>query len=206
MTLYKLRAPRTSPGGRNKTTLRSLALIAAGVIVPGPVARGVAQIALPEATLVQISGPGSAYPTEHISLCYEKVDYPYTPENPGGSEEGSFVARKKATVTLRIIEAHTGMVRAKKVIAVTPGALPSDPCVEYVVPTIVSTASLTASALPTSTPTYIGVVSISGQPLPPSVVTSSLQIFTLGQNGLPANGRFIPPTVTCPANDYPCAY
>jgi hypothetical protein len=223
MSLYKLRTPRTSPGGSNATTTTPqrrilpwrgtvkaqirLTVIAASIIVPGPVARAVAQVAVPEPIFVQLSGPGSAHPTEHVSFCYQKVDYPYTPENRGDNEEGAFVARKKATVTLRIIEAHTGIVRAKKVIAVTPGALPSDPCVEYVVPAVASIASLIGAVPPAATPaSYIGVVSVSGQPLPPSVVTSSLQIFTLGQNGLPSNVRIIPPVVTCPANDYPCVY
>jgi hypothetical protein len=190
-------------GGSMKNWIR-LALIASSMIVPGLVGRGAAQIALPSITFVQVSGPGSAYPTEHLSFCYTRLDYPYTPEDPGGSEEGAFVPRAKATVTLRIVDATTGAEKAKKVLAVTPGALPSDPCVEFVVPAVVSTASVIASVAPASTPVYIGVVSVSSQPLPPSAVSSSLQIFAVGQNGLPTNVRVIPPAVTCPANDFPC--
>jgi hypothetical protein len=198
-----------------KTQTR-LGLIASIIVAPGLLGHAMAQVAaLPNVTLVQITGPGSAYPTEHLSLCYSKLDYPYTPEDPGGTEEGSFVPKEKATVTLRIVDITTGAEKVKNVILLTPGILPSDPCVEFVVPavTTTSTSSVDASiesaattVAPASTPAYVGVVSVSSQPLPPSAVTSSLQIFTPGVNGLPTNVRFIPPAVTCPANDYPCAY
>jgi hypothetical protein len=202
---------RFFPWSRSMKTLIRLALIASSILVPGLLDRALAQIVLPEVTLVQVSGPGSAYPTEHLSFCYSKLDYPYTPENAGGTEEGSFAPKRKATVTLRIVDITTGVEKVKKVILVTPGALPPDPCVEYIVPAVTSTSTASsigsaAAATPASTPAYIGVVSISSGLIPPSAVTSSLQIFTPSANGLPTNVRFIPPAVTCPADGYPCAY
>ncbi|MBV9267685.1 MAG: hypothetical protein JO061_16065, partial [Acidobacteriaceae bacterium] len=168
-------------------------------------------------TLVQVSGPAKAFPTEQVSLCYSSLEYPYVPENRGGSSEsgeGFFLPRKKASVTLRIIRADDHTEVAKKMISVTPGALPGDPCLEYVVPAAIisstgsadsSIAADLVSALP-STAAYIGVVSISAQPLPPSAVSSSMQIFALGPNGLPVNPRVVPPSVTCPADEFPCSY
>ena len=188
-----------------------LALIIACIAVCALHDRAAAQIALPTFTLVQISGPAQAYPTEQLSLCYSSLDYPYVPENSGGSSEsggGSFSPKKAKTVTLRIVDAGSHSEVAKKVISVTPGALPSDPCLEYVVPaaTTTSTGLSAASITLPSTPAYIGVVSVSSQPLPPSAVSSSLQIFALGANGLPVNPRIVPPSVTCPADEYPCSY
>jgi len=188
-----------------------LALIAASVTVCVFQGRAVAQVALPTFTLVQVSGPAQAYPTEQISLCYSALDYPYVPENSGGSSEsggGSFSPKKAKTVTLRIVDAGSHSEVAKKVISVAPGALPGDPCLEYVVPAATTTSSGLSAISVTlpATPAYIGVVSVSSQPLPPSAVSSSLQIFTLGPNGLPVNPRIVPPSVTCPADQYPCSY
>ena len=184
-----------------------LALIASSVICPGLLDRAMAQIAVPNATLVQVTGPAFAFPNEHLSLCFAKLDYPYTPEDPGGATEGSsFIARKKATVTLRIIDSTTGTEKVKKVVTVTPPALPSDPCVEFVVPAVTTTStSVTTAAVITTSPVYIGVVSVSSEPVPPSAVSSSLQIFTPTLTGTPANFRVIPTAVTCPYNEY-CAY
>ena len=190
-----------------------LALIVASIAFCGLLDRAVAQVVIPNVTLVQISGPGHAYPTEILSLCYAKLDYPYTPENRGSSESGgeSFAPKKAAKVTLRIVEMTTGTEVAKNVIFVAPGALPADPCAEYVVPaaTTTSTARSNGSAVtvPASTPAYIGIVSVSSEPVPPSAVTSSFQIYTLGADGLPVSPRVIPPSVTCPADDFvPCSY
>jgi len=194
-----------------------LALIAAIVTVCASHERAAAQIALPTVTLVQVAGPGNAYPTEQVSFCFSKIDWKYTPENNGPSEsgEGFFLPKKNANVTLRIIDESTGHEVAKKTMAITPGALPSDPCVRFVVPAITSSSAAFASSsigveavgVPTvlSTP-YIGVVSVSSEPVPPSIVISSLEIFSLGANGLPVNPRVIPSSVTCPADEFPCSY
>jgi hypothetical protein len=194
-----------------------LVLIAATATVFALNERAAAQIALPTVTLVQVAGPGNGYPTEQVSFCFSKIDWKYTPENNGPSESGEsfFLPKKKANVMLRIIDESTGHEVAKKSIAITPGALPSDPCVRFVVPAITPTSTALASlsigveaiGVPAvlSTP-YIGVVSVSSQPVPPSIVTSSLEIFSLGANGLPVNPRVIPSSVTCPADEFPCSY
>src|SRR5215472_4012167 len=125
-----------------------LALIAAIVTVCASHERAAAQIALPTVTLVQVAGPGNAYPTEQVSFCFSKIDWKYTPENNGPSEsgEGFFLPKKNANVTLRIIDESTGHEVAKKSMAITPGALPSDPCVRFVVPAITSSSAAFASS------------------------------------------------------------
>ena len=191
-----------------------LAFITTSIAVCALHGRAVAQIGLPPITLVQISGPAQAYPTEQLSLCYAGLDWTYTPENRNGSN-GSFLPKKKATVTLRIVDAGSRSELGKKVISITPEALPGDPCLQYVVPAASATSTgaaassigSAASSDPPSTPAYIGILSVSSQPFPPSAASSSLQIFALGANGLPANPRVVPPSVTCPADDLlTCAY
>lgn len=189
-----------------------LALIATSIAACGLPHRALAQVAVPDVTLVQIFGPGHAYPTEHVSLCFSRLDYPYVPENRGGSGGDSFVPKKAATVTLRIVEMTTGTEVAKNVISVTPGALPGDPCIEYVVPSSTTSTALPASLIGGgSTPAYIGLVSDKHKDWflenePPSAVTASFQIFALGADGLPVNPRVIPASVTCQADAFPCSY
>jgi hypothetical protein len=118
---------------------------------------------------------------------------------------------KPSTATLRILDAITGAEKVKKDVSFPvegSPALPSDPCVEYVIPTVSSTtAALIAAPAPAIAPAvYIGVVSVSSEPVPPGVApVSSLDIFT-PIFGVPANIRHIVPSVTCPPSDTPCVY
>lgn len=196
-----------------KTRIPS-AFVAVSIVSLGLIGRAAAQVA-PDpppttGTLVQIAGPASGYPNEHVVFCFTKVKPRYTPENPvdvGHSQ----VPEKPDSATLVIIDAFTGAEKAKKQITLPVAgspALPSDPCVEYVVPASVASSTIgfvevTAIASPQM---LIGVVSVSSEPVPPAAVTSSLEIFTPGPFGIPLNIRHIPPIVTCPSGETPCVY
>jgi hypothetical protein len=188
------------------------ALIATCIALPGLLDRAYAQVAPGVGTLVQITGPALANPGEHLSFCFQRVEFKYTSTNPVDVGH-SLVKDQPGTATLRIVDAVTGAEKAKKDIALPvegSPALPSDPCVEYVVP-VVSTSSVVTSILSpapaASAPAiYIGVVSVSSQPLPPGVApVSSLDIFT-PIFGIPANIRHVPNGPTCPPGEYPCVY
>jgi len=185
-----------------------LALIASSIVIPGLLDRAVAQPVPALSTFVQVTGPASGYPQEHIALCYSKIEWKTLPQTPGNPVVGTSLG-SPGTLTLQILDAGTGAEKAKKQIGLpVTTALPPDPCLEYVIPAAVTTSVIgfEVGAAAASPPVYIGVVSLNPQPLPPAAVISSLEVFTPGPNGIPTNIRHIPPAVTCPAGESPCVY
>ena len=183
------------------------ASVASSIAIPGLLNHSAAQVVT--GTLVQVTGPALASPGEHISFCFQSIKYNYTPQNPPQSPVDvghSLVVGGPVIATLRILDGVTGSVKASKdvsfPVAGSP-ALPSDPCVEFAVP-VTSVSSAAAIATPPSI--YIGVVSVSSQPLPPGAApNSSFDIFT-PIFGIPTNIRHIVPGPTCPPGEYPCVY
>lgn len=121
------------------------------------------------------------------------------------------IEQKPSAATLRIVDARTGAEKAKKDIMLPVDgspALPPDPCVEFVVPAVTASPGTTSIFPPgaTAPAIYIGVVSVSSEPVPPGVsVVSSLDIF-LPVFGIATNIRHVVPSVTCPPGEFPCVY
>jgi hypothetical protein len=188
------------------------ALIATCIALPGLLNRADAQVAPSVGTFVQITGPALANPGEHLSFCFQKVEFKYTSQNPVDVGH-SLVKGEPGTATLRIVDAVTGAEKARKDITLPvegSPALPPDPCVKYVVPAVSASSFTTSILSPTpaaSAPAiYIGVVSVSSQTLPPGVApVSSLDIFT-PIFGIPTNIRHVSNGPTCPPGEYPCVY
>jgi hypothetical protein len=191
------------------------AFIACSITILGTLEPAAAQEVSSVSTIVQITGPASASPGEHVSFCYQSVKYNYTPQNPSQNpvEVGhSFAKDKPASATLRILDGITGEEKAKKQIMLPVSgspALPSDPCVEFVVPALTSsliTSTSIAAPGATAHAIFLGVVSVSSEPVPPGAApVSSLEVF-LPVFGVPTNVRHVATSVTCPSADRACVF
>jgi hypothetical protein len=202
-----------------------LALIAPSMLVTALLPRAVAQVALPD-IFVQVTSAGLGYPGETVSFCFSTVRVSYNSQNQTETDVGySLDKQKPGVATLQIINADThSKVAEKDVTLPPPGSpeLPSDPCVQYNIPLAVTSSSLICASCPpaSSASAYIGLVSVSSEPVPPTTgsaevssepvppvsVVSSLEIFTLGTNGFPQNVRHISSSSTCPSLQGPCLY
>ncbi len=183
---------------------RIRAFLAFAIAIPALLNHAAAQVATN--TFVQVTGPALAFPGEQISFCFQQIKFNYTAQSPQNPADvgHSQVPEKPQTATLRLLDAITGIVVAQKdvtfPVAGSP-ALPSDPCVDYTIP-----ATADTGAVADRHKDWIGVVSISGQPLPPGAApNSSFDIFT-PVFGFPTNVRHIAPGPTCPTSSAPCVY
>jgi hypothetical protein len=193
------------------------ALVIASFTIPGLLKTAAAQVGPPTDTFVQVIGPAQASPGEHLSFCFQRVKYKYTPQNPsqGPVDVGHALSKDKPdTATLRILDGITGAEKAKKDITFPvegSPALPSDPCVEFVVPVVAASSTATAIIFPPPVAAapmiFIGVVSVSSEPvppLPPGVTQlSSLDIY-VPVFGIPTNVRHVATSATCPSSGSPC--
>ena len=194
------------------------ALMIASFTIPGLLKTVAAQVGPPTDTFVQVIGPALASPGEHVSFCFQRIKYNYTPQNPSQSpvSVGHSLAKDKPdTATLRILDGVTGAEKAKKDVTFPvegSPALPSDPCVEFVVPALAASPTGTAIVfppVPAAPMIFIGVVSVSSEPvppLPPGVTQlSSLDIY-LPVFGIPTDLRHVATSATCPSSGSPCVF